>query len=127
MFGSTILDVAAGIIFGFLAVSLFTSAAVEAINSILNVRVKNLRTGIMALVNDPNFTGLAKELYAHALVSPLGPGAADPLKNAPAYINKTQFAEALLDITGLSAATPAAAAQAPRFRPRPSSRRVWIR
>jgi hypothetical protein len=113
MFGSTILDVAAGIIFGFLAVSLFTSAAVEAINSILNVRVKNLRTGIMALVNDPHFTGLAKELYAHALVSPLGPGAVDPLKNAPAYINKTQFAEALLDITGLSAATPAAAAEAP--------------
>jgi hypothetical protein len=113
MFGSTVLDVAAGIIFGFLAISLFTSAAVEAINSALNVRVKNLRTGIMALVNDPNFTGLAKELYAHALISPLGPGAANPLKNAPAYIDKTQFAEALLDITGLSAATPTAAAQAP--------------
>ena len=29
MFGSTILDVAAGIIFGFLAISLFTSAAVR--------------------------------------------------------------------------------------------------
>jgi hypothetical protein len=113
MFGSTILDVAAGIIFGFLAISLFTSAAVEAINSVLNIRVKNLRTGIMALVNDPNFTGLAKELYAHALISPLGPGAADPLKNAPAYINKAQFAEAMLDITGLSAATTDAAAQAP--------------
>ncbi|MGB7972817.1 MAG: hypothetical protein WCF81_00415 [Roseiarcus sp.] len=113
MFGSTILDVAAGIIFGFLAISLFTSAAVEAINSVLNARVKNLRTGIMALVNDPNFNGLAKQLYAHALISPLGPGAADPLKNAPAYIDKTQFAEAMLDITGLSAATPAAAAQAP--------------
>jgi hypothetical protein len=113
MFGSTILDVAAGVIFGFLAISLFTSAAVEAINSVLNVRVKNLRTGIMALVNDPNFTGLAKQLYAHALISPLGPGGADPLKNAPAYIDKTQFAEALLDITGLSAATPDVAAQAP--------------
>ena len=113
MFGSTILDVAAGIIFGFLAISLFTSAAVEAINSILNARSKNLRTGIMALVNDPSFTGLAKELYSHALISPLGPGSADPLKNAPAYIDKTQFAEALLEITGLSAATPAAAAQAP--------------
>ena len=113
MFGSIILDVAAGIIFGFLAISLFTSAAVEAINSILNARSKNLRTGIMALVNDPHFTGLAKELYSHALISPLGPGAADPLKNAPAYIDKTQFAEALLEITGLSAATPAAAAQAP--------------
>jgi hypothetical protein len=113
MFGSTILDVAAGIIFGFLAISLFTSAFVEAINSVLNVRVKNLRTGIMALVNDPNFTGLAKKLYEHALINPLGPGASDPAKNAPAYVEKLQFAEALLDVTGLTAATPAAAAQAP--------------
>jgi len=113
MFGSTILDVAAGIIFGFLAISLFTSASVEAINSVLNVRVKNLRTGIMALVNDPNFTGLAKQLYEHALINPLGPGASDPAKNAPAYVEKKQFAEALLDVTGLTAATPAAAAQAP--------------
>jgi len=113
MFGSAILDVAAGIVFGFLAVSLFTSAAVEAINSILNVRMKNLRIGVMALVNDPGFTGLAKDLYQHALINPLGPGGADPTKNAPAYIDKTQFAEALLDITGLSAASPEAAAQAP--------------
>jgi hypothetical protein len=113
VFGSTVLDVAAGIIFGFLAISLFTSAFVEAINSVLNVRVKNLRTGIMALVNDPNFTGLAKQLYEHALINPLGPGASDPAKNAPAYVEKLQFAEALLDVTGLTAATPAAAAQAP--------------
>ena len=54
----------------------------------------------MALVNDPNFTGLAKELYQHALISPLGPGGADPAKNAPAYIDKMQFAEALLDDHG---------------------------
>ena len=113
MFGSTILDVAAGIIFGFLAISLFTSASVEAINSALNVRAKNLRTGIMALVNDPNFSGLAKQLYQHALINPLGPGAADPAKNAPSYVDKLQFADAMLDVTGLSAATPAAAAQAP--------------
>jgi hypothetical protein len=113
MFGSTILDVAVGVVFGFLAISLFTSAAVEAINSLFNVRVNNLKTGVMALVNDPNFTGLAKELYQHALINPLGPGGAEPLKNAPAYINKMQFADALLDITGLSAASPTAAAQAP--------------
>jgi hypothetical protein len=56
---------------------------------------------------------LQKKLYQHALVSPLGPGGDNPFKNAPAYIDKAQFAEALLDITGLSAATPAAAAQAP--------------
>ena len=67
VFGSTILDVAAGIVFGFLAISLFTSAAVEAINSLFNVRANSLKTGIMELVNDPKFTGLAKQLYEHAL------------------------------------------------------------
>ena len=72
MFGSTILDVAIGVIFSFLAVSLFTSATVEAINSLLQLRAVNLKSGIMALVNDPSFDGLAKHLYAHALVSSLG-------------------------------------------------------
>ena len=67
----------------------------------------------MALVNDPNFSGLAKQLYQHALINPLGPGAADPAKNAPSDVDKLQFADAMLDVTGLSAATPAAAAQAP--------------
>jgi hypothetical protein len=116
VFSSTILDVAAGVIFGFLAVSLFTSAAVEAINSLFGLRARNLKTGIMALVNDPNFSGLAKQLYEHALISPLGPGpgSANPLKRAPAYIDKLQFAGALLDITGLSTnATPAAGATVP--------------
>jgi len=112
VWGSAILDVAMGVIFGFLAISLFTSAAVEAINSILDMRARSLKTGIMALVNDPSFTGLANELYQHALINPLGPGSSNPTKNAPAYIDKFQFANALLDITGLSAASPAAAAEA---------------
>jgi hypothetical protein len=80
VFGSTILDVAIGLIFSFLAISLFTSATVEAINSFLQLRAVNLKSGIMALVNDPDFSGLAKQLYQHALVSPLGPGA----RQAPA-------------------------------------------
>jgi hypothetical protein len=78
MFGSTILDVAIGMIFSFLAVSLFTSATVEAINSLLQLRAVNLKSGIMALVNDPRFAGLAKKLYEHALISPLGPGLRQP-------------------------------------------------
>lgn len=121
MFGSTILDVAAGVVFGFLAISLFTSAAVEAINSALKLRATSLLSGIQTLVNDPNFTGLAKQLYQHAAISPFGPGAAssnggDPFKvkkNLPSYIDKWQFARALLDVTGLSAMTPADAGQAP--------------
>jgi hypothetical protein len=166
MFGSTILDIAIGLIFSFLAVSLFTSAAVEAINSLLQLRAVNLKSGIMALVNDPEFTGLAKSLYEHALVSPLGPGAqpapaaaaappgptaetapvaarpatdnstyvsrvkdvamfwkpAGPayvdIRTLPAYVDKKQFARALLDVTGLSAAAVAdAAAAQPNAKP----------
>jgi hypothetical protein len=155
MFGSTILDVAIGLIFSFLAISLFTSATVEAINSLLQLRAVNLKSGIMALVNDPGFAGLAKDLYEHPLVSPLGPGvqqapgagaaaqvpilarpatdnstyvsrvkdvamfwrpAGPPyvdIRTLPAYIDPSQFARALLDVTRLSAAWAADAAAAP--------------
>jgi len=115
VFGSTILDVAAGVIFGFLAISLFTSAGVEAINSFLKLRATNLKSGIIDLVNDPNFVGLAKQLYEHASISPLGPGLGattanpyDNVKNLPSYIEKAQFARAFLDVTGLSGASAAA-------------------
>jgi hypothetical protein len=120
MFGSTILEVATGLVFSFLAISLFTSAGVEAINSALKLRATNLLSGVQALVNDPNFTGLARQLYQHASISPMGPGGDTPQNpspyknktNLPSYIDKAQFARALLDVTGLSAATPAEAAQA---------------
>jgi len=113
--------VATGLVFGFLAISLFTSAGVEAINSALKLRATNLLSGIQALMNDPNFTGLARQLYEHASISPLGPGGGTPQNpspykdktNLPSYIDKKQFARALLDVTGLSAVTPAQAAQAP--------------
>jgi hypothetical protein len=114
MFNSAILDVAAGVIFGFLALSLFTSAAVEAINSVLKLRAKTLVAGIKELVNDPRFEGLARTLYEHAAINPLSPGQAAPLKNLPSYIDAKQFAAALLDITGLSASGGAAQASGPQ-------------
>jgi hypothetical protein len=131
MFSTTILDVAAGVVFGFLAISLFTSAAIEAINTLLRTRARNLKSGVMALLNDKDFNGLAKQLYEHANISPLGPGPvsqqasnavtgvsqqqtaragsdANPAygkwKNLPSYIDKNQFAGALLDVTKLSEA-----------------------
>ncbi|MBV9785847.1 MAG: hypothetical protein JO264_18740 [Acidisphaera sp.] len=119
MFNSSVLDVAMGVVFGFLAVSLVTSAIVEGINSALKLRSASLFSGIKSLVNDPTFTGLAKSLYLHAAVNPRGSarssaGALDaPLKNKPAYVDKLQFATALLDVTGLSAASAEDAAQAP--------------
>lgn len=113
MFNSAILDVAAGVIFGFLAVSLFTSAAVESVNSLFKLRSRGLLSGIKQLVNDPDFTGLAKALYQHAAVSPRGPGGNAPLARFPAYVDPKQFAGALLDITGLSGVSASAAGQAP--------------
>jgi hypothetical protein len=115
MFGSAILDSAIGVIFGFLAISLFTSAIVEAIQSFFKMRAMNLRGGIKQLLNDPSFGALARKLYQHALISPFGPGAAAPnadaeavvtaenayrkRANLPSYIDKAQFARAFLDVT----------------------------
>jgi hypothetical protein len=105
MFNSAVLDVAIGVIFGFLAVSLITSAAVEALNSACKWRSSTLLAGIKSLVNDPSFNALAAELYQHAAINPRGSDTA-PLTNKPAYIDKTQFAAAFLDVTGLSGAGP---------------------
>ena len=119
MFNSSVLDVVIGVIVGFLAVSLVTSAIVEGINSALKLRSSNLLGGIQALVNDPKMTGLAKQLYEHAAINPRGSGVSaagavsDPLKNKPAYIDKQQFAMALLDLTGISAASTSQGAQTP--------------
>jgi hypothetical protein len=101
MLNSAVLDVALGVVFAFLAVSLMTSVVVEAINSAFKTRANTLLAGIKALVNDPQFTGLAYRLYQHAAINPRG-SATQPAANSPAYIDKQQFANALLDITNLS-------------------------
>ncbi len=101
MFGSTLLDVALGIVATFLLVSLISSAVTEAISSVLKLRHRTLRAGVQSLLNDPQFTDLALELYNHALISPLGHGMATTigeLQHPPAYIDPHQFATALLDV-----------------------------
>ncbi len=136
MFSSTILDVALGLAFVFLAVSLVASVVVEAISSAMKWRSSHLLEGIKQLVNDPEFTGLAKALYAHAAVNPRGipsmnaaagkapatpswlgwfsfkatrptSGAVD-LRSSPAYVEPGQFAAAMMDILKLSASDAAA-------------------
>lgn len=96
MFGSSILDVVIGVIFTFLGVSLASSAITEAIASGMKLRQKTLLEGVKALLNDPKLDGLAKDLYAHALVNPLSSG--KDLAVTPAYIQSRHFAIALHDI-----------------------------
>ena len=101
MFNSTILDVAIGLVFCFASVALLVSALNEAIASMLKLRHRTLLEGIKKLLNDPTASGLALELYNHALVNPLSAGkAAAGLKNTvtPAYIPSKDFACALVDV-----------------------------
>lgn len=115
MFNSAVLDLAIGLVFCFLTVSLATGTIVEAIASFLALRAKTLRTGIGQLLNDSNFTGLAKQLYDHAAVNPRSSGSGTTSstfqKTDPAYIDRQLFGQAMLDILKISrevAANPAA-------------------
>jgi len=109
MFNSTVFDVAIGLVFTFLAISLAVSAIVEAVASAMKWRSNTLLLGIKDLLNDPNFSGLARSIYNHALVNPqdVGNAASEAdLKHAPAYMDPKQFADALLDVTKITQDSP---------------------
>jgi hypothetical protein len=100
MLNSTVLEVAIGLVFCYAAVALMVSSITEAISSALKLRAKSLLIGVKQLLNDQQFTGLARDVYNHALVSPRDDGKARDqggLKNMPAYIPSEHFAVALVD------------------------------
>src|SRR3954468_16706548 len=75
MFNSTVLDLAVGLVFVFLTVSLICGVLTEVVATVFTWRANTLLAGVKDMVNDKNFTSLARELYTHALVNPRGPGA----------------------------------------------------
>ena len=100
IFNSAVLDVFIGLVFVFLVVSLIASAIAEALASALKLRSTTLLTGIKDLLNDPAGTGLANQLYKHALINPRGNGRQESVgkaANKPAYIDPNSFADALID------------------------------
>jgi hypothetical protein len=100
MFGSSILELAIGIVFVYLFISLICSAINEGIASVVNKRGSNLFEGVKNLLNDPTFTGLAQQLYSHGLVDGISQGASDPKKpnRLPSYMSSNVFSLALLDL-----------------------------
>jgi hypothetical protein len=107
MFNSGILDVAIGLVFIFLLLSLICSAFNEMIETRLKWRATHLEQGIRELLNDPKGSGLANKIYNHPLVYGLFKGAYDPQKikwrclkssNLPSYIPSRNFALVLMDI-----------------------------
>jgi hypothetical protein len=93
MFGSVILDVAIGLIFVYLLLSIICSAAKELLESYLKKRSKELENGIKLLLNDDKKTGLAKQVFEHPLICSLSKWGA-----LPSYISARNFALALTNI-----------------------------
>jgi hypothetical protein len=89
MFGSSILDVAVGLVFVYLLLSLLVTAGSELIASCLNWRAHTLRQAIRRFL-DPS---LAEKLYDHPLIKKLS-----RRSRGPSYIPSATFALALVDV-----------------------------
>jgi hypothetical protein len=111
------LDVAIGIIFIYLLLSLVCTAINEIIEGIFKNRATDLLKGISELLNDTSKQGLTKSIYQHPLILGLFKGVYNPKsKQLPSYIPARNFALALMDlvtsatstgVSGASGATPA--------------------
>jgi hypothetical protein len=100
MFGSEILDVAIGMIFVYLLLSLICSSVNELIERQLKNRATDLQQGIRELLDDKTGEGLVKELYEHGMVNGLFKGDYDVKNksNLPSYIPSRNFALAIMSI-----------------------------
>ena len=111
MFGSEILEVAAGLTFFFLLTSLLCTALLEALEGFWRGRARALEQGLHMLLQDPRHV---EAIYNHALISGLFVGkyrahgtrqgearqtATPPDKlRLPTYIPTPLFATALIDL-----------------------------
>jgi hypothetical protein len=102
MFGSEMLDIAIGMIFTYLLLSLICSAINELIERQMKNRAADLERGIRELLDDKDGTGLVTQLYQHGMINGLFKGdydaAAKDKSNLPSYIPSRNFALAILGI-----------------------------
>jgi len=93
LFGSTLLEVAIGVVFVYLLLSLLCSALAELLESFIRFRARDLRKGIGKLLGNKAF---AANLFNHPLVKPLG--------ETPSYIPARMFSLALWNLATTKAA-----------------------
>lgn len=111
MFGSTILEVAIGMVFVYLLLSLICSALNELIEAKLKLRARDLEKGILTLFGDPQKTGdIAKHFFDHPLIKALG--------NQPSYIPSRTFSLTLWNLASKAGAAGEAAIGVTRNLPR---------
>jgi hypothetical protein len=101
LLGSIVLEVAIGLLFVYLLLSLLCSAISEYIEAKFNNRAKYLHRGITLLLNDTDRGGvdLAKQLYEHGLIRPLYRDG----HKLPSYIPSRTFALALWNLATAAA------------------------
>jgi len=90
---SPVLDLAIGMIFIYLLMSLLCSAVQELVSSLFKLRAKNLQQGIDSLLQDPNATFFAHEFHLHPLIDQLAPAG-----KYPSYIPASHFSAVVMDI-----------------------------
>lgn len=109
MLGSPILDVAIGLIFIFLLLSIVASAMREWLESLVRSRSAQLERGLRELLSDPKGNNLVQALYNHPLITSLYRGSYNASEiptsrmslrrtGLPSYIPKENFALALIDL-----------------------------
>jgi hypothetical protein len=103
MFSSNILDVAVGLVFVFLLLSLISSAANELIETFLKRRAVYLEKGIRELVGSTSLAtskDFVQKIYEHGLINALyrGDYVNTPKSELPSYIPARNFALAVIDI-----------------------------
>jgi hypothetical protein len=92
MFNSQVLEVATGLIFVFLLLSVACSGIKEVIARVSNMRAKTLENGIRTMLADPNDAITSKLLQSHLIAGTAPPG------EKPSYVSSRNFALALFDV-----------------------------
>jgi hypothetical protein len=109
MFGSKILDVAIGLIFVYIVVSVLCTAVREGLEAFLKTRAAYLEHGIRLLLQNQKGDAIVDQIFSHPLIDGLFMGKYEPRSttgtnrpmtggNLPSYIPSKSFASALLDI-----------------------------
>jgi cell division septation protein DedD len=102
VFGSMMLEIAIGIIFVYLLMSLLCSAVAEFFESLRKYRAQALADGILKLLGNPDLT---KQFFEHSMIKPLFEG------RKPSYIPARTFSLALWNMaTAAAQKTPEAVA-----------------
>lgn len=93
MLNSSILDIAMGMVFLFVLISLLCSAINEMAAQFLCMRAKNLEAGLANLLQSGAGKKLVNDLYSHPLINGLSKAG-----HKPSYIPPRNFTLALMDI-----------------------------